>query len=212
MKKNILSVLFIGLYLLCSQVISYASLNDMSDATGHVVYDDVKDQYWIWDLSFFSGPLFYSEKLDIIQGLCDNAYYGLNSWHLATTQEINLLWTYDYLTIADSFNPSYTSTTPFGETNTDWYGIYDEIYPTSGAVAPAHKAAYVIQYIIPDYDTGWQSSLEGAIEDDAYSIYAGAWVTSAGVTPVPEPAGMLLFGYGLIGFAVSKKRKQSQAA
>jgi len=150
-----------------------------------VVYDDVADKSWIYDLSMFANKT-YDEQNSAINTLvfaeCDN-------WHMANRDEMEGLWSAMGLgldefpndKVAFYFGPS------LGENRIgryDYIPVWDDYCAIAGT----------------DYEL--RSSMPYFIAlKDADEKY-GAWVAANGL--VPEPTTILLFGLGSL--ILRKKR------
>jgi len=146
-----------------------------------VVYDNVADKSWIWDLSMFAnmayGPPAVENQLSAIDAL---VFAGCDNWHMARQFEMTGLW--DALGIGYYETPS--SNDPrladnFGASDTGeqfWIGRYDNAGLTSCAVAGTGIPG------LSHFET-----------KDAIDNY-GAWVVANGL--VPEPTTILLLGLG----------------
>lgn len=179
------TVLFLGV--MFSAGATSATLIDMSNGNGHVLYDDLSGQYWFWNLSTFVG-LTYSEQVNIVNLLNVGNYFGINSWHLATSSDISAMFANSSENLM-KFSPSSATTNQL-----HWSGRYDE----AGGVAGTHYATgYDYLSLDPDGLTNrfiLYGLNEGPFADESTGF--GAWVTSDETTPVPEPASFLLLGAG----------------
>ncbi len=89
---------------------SYATLNVYSDAFDYVAYDDVVQQYWIWEISAFSDMTYEGQVLDGISSYNDDSYFGLTDWHMASYKEMQQLWLYTPEDIDLNFGTIYYKT------------------------------------------------------------------------------------------------------
>jgi hypothetical protein len=64
-----------------------ATLINVSNATGSVLYDDGANQYWLQDLQMFYA-LTFQQQVDKLATLNSSGYFGINSWHLAALPEM----------------------------------------------------------------------------------------------------------------------------
>lgn len=189
------------LFLRCSS--SQATLIDLGNG---VIWNDsgtieaTDDNYWIQDLSLFTNQTYDAQIASIsalndpVSGLLDDAW---GTWRMASLDDINSIWHHSYATLTDTFLPSETRAT--GEIL--WYGRVDSPSGTDG-----HEWTNMWYY--PSYgEVKYDPS--GYIADTVAGSHFGAWVVADAVSPVPEPATILLFGSGLAGI-VGYRRKQKE--
>lgn len=204
MKKNVLKIgLSVGLFIFCLLGRANATLIDLGNGA---IYDNIANQYWFQDLSYFT-ELNYEEQIISISILNSNTsqylspYWG--DWHMASGLEMEALWMYEVSEIMENFTP-----TIIYNDSLHYEGRYDLPYDNFRH----HTAAIFEMY---NYDS--KSSYYGKTplyspfcwtpDDDRWNMI-GAWVTADAIsTPVPEPSTILLFGLGLLGLAgVSRKK------
>ena len=86
---------------------SHAALTYLTNGNGDdVVYDDHSGQYWMWDLSKYTG-MNYVEQSNAIS--MDMGFYGLGGWHMASGEDIDILFSYYEPSTFAIFNPSYVA-------------------------------------------------------------------------------------------------------
>ena len=87
---------------------SSAALVELNNSTGHAVFDDTTNQYWIWDLNMFENQSYTTQILNISNlNTPGNEYFGFQDWHMATYTEMGALWQNEARSITSSFNPNY---------------------------------------------------------------------------------------------------------
>jgi len=85
-----------------------------------IIYEDVGDQYWFQDLSFFTNKNYY-EQIETIATLSGN-------WRMANKEDIDNLWVYDEIEIGNVFTPSYIMKSPYESVvRTGWRGRTNQI-------------------------------------------------------------------------------------
>ena len=201
MKKSIFALcVVIALFTLSSAEKSYALLM-VQGTTDMVVYDDVTDMYWFWDLSDsrFHGKT-YSEQVDAANHLNDGiGFNGRNDWHMASLDEIVGLWEGNSAEdILDTFNPTWSY-----QSLSSVYGRYDEESSLGhySARIRRHRVYGVGIFVVDD---GYQIDI---YDDLIPAEGVGAWVVSSGMSPVPEPSTFFLLLSGIAGIAFWRKKR-----
>lgn len=180
-----------------------ATMIDYSNAFADVLYDTESSQYWLKDLHMFKGYSFEQQQARIAE-LNDNNYFGLNTWHFASINEMETLWMNDIENIS-LFNYTYNNSGLYPLI--EWYGRFDE----SQLNASTSHAFWAVSYTHINGLEQWFSSPKNSnllVSDDA--MYLGAWVTAfpgASSSPVPEPSTfvMLILGLPCIYWIYSRK-------
>lgn len=199
MKKK-LSVFFICCAMAIGMVLpAHALLIDLSDSSGHVIYDDVNNNYWIWDLSMFTNTTYNDQVLNI----SNLDYFGTDNWEMANRDQMEALFSQismENTYIYELFGKSGVSIDFEGDSNDYWMGRFDEF--SSTGIHTFMGGAYV----------GWNGSMYhgvqlGSIHVDYSSNTTGAWAL-ASVQPVPEPATVFLLSVGLIGMIGTHRKKK----
>jgi hypothetical protein len=206
MRKNILCFA-VASVALCTANSAHATLSEINNASGHVVYDDVSQKYWVWDLRAFSSQTNTEQLAKIATDYAGANYFGNSSWHLATFAETATLFSYAASDI-EIFNSTYTAyhaeVTP-NIPQVHWFGRSVGIgtsYGTWGVMDDAYFVSTGAWQSTPQYMGNTFIDPNGQFEN------IGAWVTTA----VPEPASyaMLLTGLGLMA-GVARRRLNDQS-
>lgn len=205
---------------LFAATISNATLIDMKTSQGHVVYDDVADKYWIWDLSKFTMQT-YQEQIDTISTLnYEDGYLGINTWHMASLSELNTLFSYKrYFAqyteyeVVYKFNPSiYIGRDYYGNLYGEWFGRYDELSNYTRNGVTYHYAAGEWKSIHYNPDIITPHSYIYPDNTPGFYVIPSAWVTASvpivktETIPTPEPSTFILFGAGCAGLFLLRRR------
>lgn len=191
--KNMVGLLSILFLVFGISGYSSATLISLKNAAGdQVVYDDVNQQYWIYDLSMFTG-LTFNMKIAEISTLNDTGgYYSLDRWHMAKRAEMEALWGLNETNaLANAFGASQVGDSLSPDVRYI-FGVYD----FDNDSLSSHFAAGIRDYISqPDENLGLDTL---AYSDRSAFKHVGAWVTTSTVaTPIPGTAWIL--GSGLLG-------------
>ena len=195
MKKRIFEVLVYGAIVIGIVVPAHAGLIDINNNIGHVIYDDVNENYWIWDLSTFTNMTYYEQKAktDSLE------YFGMNNWEMAGRDQMEALFSQisaENTFVYELFGKSGVSIDFQGDSNDQWMGRFDQF---TGTVHTFMGGAYVAWN-----DNMYHGVQLGSIHTNYASLTTGAWVF-ANVIPVPEPGTMLLLCAGLVGVLGARK-------
>lgn len=209
-----LSCLILVSALLLSPAKSTATLIKLSDSSGHVIYDNVAQQYWYWDLNAFVNQN-YSQQLSSIEQLNAASYFGISTWHLASFREI--WWLVDTNIFAEllMFKPSYVRpTTSTGETYAFWSGRVDDQQPSNNRLSIEYRRDITQQISQDMYDLkfthiAWDWYGMYPLDDVAYSSI-GAWIASDQNYSVPEPSSMLLLASGVVALVIMRRRNNNR--
>jgi hypothetical protein len=214
MKGNLL--LCVATILLITSTAGAAlSVHEYVPASGEfVTYDDVTGSHWIWDLSLLRNKTYPAQNEAI--GALGNYGNVAGGWHMATYEEMRMLWSYDAATVANNFNPSGSIIVvgPGFYRGEICSGRYDE--PASQGTS--HYTADVI--IVYDMSTSppvvdYEKSplLFYTAPDDVGISSVSAWVTTSAPVitnnnVVPAPGALILGAIGVVltGWLRTKER------
>jgi len=175
-----------------------ASLSILQNSAGQkAVFDSANNEMWYWDLSTYANET-YAQQLAGIQQLNVNSYFGLTDWHLASTAEMQPLWTLSSDTIRSDFNPTQVRY----DGSYEWHYWSGRFESRSGGVHRASDTAWGNFFWGP-WDYAWPDIVN--LDDSSGSPdYGGAWV----VSPVPEPqiAALLSSGGAMILFLYQRRK------
>ncbi len=195
-----------------------------------LVYDTEINMYFQRDWLAYTGST-YNEMRSSIE---ESTVGGFTDWRLASTDELFASSVWDFRdpnlphapsALAEIFQPYRNDITILssGDTHSlrQWEG-YTDLFEPSTFVG--------FDGVIADYDIETAliagTTATDVLGGDSYSwstfhmqlhrtneqlnsmpLDDGAWVVSSGSSPVPEPATILLFGSGIVGLAVLRRRK-----
>ena len=188
-----------------------------------LVYDTSINLYFQRDWLAYTGQT-YNEMRASVE---DSTVGGITDWRLIGVHELfaSTIWDYGHDRIdmhptefAAIFEPSQHNSSEFSNLDL-WEGYTDLFEPSTFIGFGGEQADYDIETAFiagtyssaPDNDEyGWDTfhmQWHRTNEQlDSLPLYYGSWVVSSGPYPVPEPANILFFGTGLIGFAGFLKR------
>lgn len=205
--------------LLCP--IANATLIELENSDGQVVFDTNTNQYWystgLWDFGFMN----YDQQIAAIDALNQNGgYYGIDSWHMADLTEVQTLAAHSTEAVGRSFQPSEQYSPgdnwTWEEDDTWWRKLWDgRIDSYWNEESTAHSRASIYAYYSPEAGIDWKPFKfgENLYYFDDYALFdmdevedwIGAWVTSNPIAPIPEPSTILLFATG-IGIFIGKRK------
>ena len=169
-----------------------------------VVYEGTYDLFWYRGLDNLTG-MTYQLQLDYIDFMNSNMVGGINTWRMATYQEVEpeLGWgVIQPLNLADpSFDLSdYFSPTYVGEFKS-WSGR------TGSGGSDYRYYVSVFEGFQPELVYGVTSETIG---DVTSTQTMGAWICSDSPPPeVPEPSTIISVALGMIGVMYIKKRRKT---
>jgi hypothetical protein len=176
-----------------------ASLGIQQNGAGQkAVFDSVNNEMWYWDLSTFANET-YAQQLAGIQQLNVNSYFGLTDWHLASTSEMQPLWTLSSDTIRSDFNP----TQERYEGSYEWHYWSGRFESGSDGVHLASATGWG-EFVFGHWDYAWPD-IVGLSDANGSPDYGGAWIVSA--VPEPQIAALFSSGSAMILF-LSPRRKR----
>ncbi len=198
MKSKFIGILLCLLALLFPMgTESHASLINIG---GRIIRGDISNQYWIQDTTLLT-TMIYQKQLDLIQSWNTNGIFGgisVGKWRMATVNDIETFEIlYGGAELDSAFTPMLITPTVIysnGRTNEFEHGLWGD---------PIHYVSS-LGFIESTYG-GLYYSTEFRLFDNDRSGVVRACVTA---DPVPVPAAVWLFGFGLAGLAAVRRHKQ----
>ncbi len=200
MQKKIILIMTICSLMMMAVLQSHATIMEQNDSQGHVVFDDIADQIWYWDLHYFAGNKTYGEQRDLIDDLNsfgDSGYYGYENWRMAVLEDMKKLWENGVENITDVFGAS-SKLYPG-----NWIGRYD-----MKVGSMSHRITW-LTIPISDSHTDLLDNRDWILDNADDFEYLGAWAVAERVNPVPEPTTFVLLTTGLIGLLGFKNRRKN---
>lgn len=207
--KKIIFCLAILFSLISNGKISHAILIDITNTKEErVIYDDVANRYWFWDINAFADQTYDHQISFINNELNSSHFFGIDSWHIAEFDEMMLL-----------YNNTIEDLNKFNPTLIDGENIWIQgRYFSPSDPSPFQTGIFFI-YNAPDsiingitYDNYLKEFIHPSeyIGPDYKDKSLGAWVVSSNYTPVPEPSSFFLLAVSLassLGFLLLKKNR-----
>jgi hypothetical protein len=176
-----------------------ASLSILQNSAGQkAVFDSANNEMWYWDLSTFASEP-YAQQLAGIQQLNVDSYFGLTDWHLASTAEMEPLWTLSSDTIRLDFNP----TLERYEDSYEWH-YWSGRFESGSAGSHQASATGWGNFVFGPWDYAWPD-IVGLDDSSGSPDYGGAWIVST--VPEPQIAALLSFGSAMILFLHQRRKR-----
>lgn len=163
---------------------SVMALSVLEDGGEKVVYDDVNELYWYWDVYHWANQT-YDQQITNIATELAGGYFGVTGWHMALNSEMIIWAGYAYSDMLATF----------GLQNDPWTGGNCDI---AEFVSPGRVG---IGYIDGVEERTWRGSAPDV------PVNRGAWVVAeVPDVVIPEPGTLILLGSGMLGLLALHRR------
>jgi hypothetical protein len=181
-----------------------AALSLIESKGEKVVYDEINQKFWYWDIYFWSDHTFEEMTENIKTELADGYFRGSLGWHMATADDLKVWESYTIEEMESTFGYQRFQSNDqiiVGET-LGYMNIFgaDSDGPTE--ITDAMITGW-------SYNNGawhaWKGASLGKYWEDFSHPSLGAWVVADATnsTPVPEPGTLFLLILGLFSFWAS---------
>lgn len=183
MKKSVMIASVIVIVVgMVGFVPSAMALSVLEDGGEKVVYDDVNELYWYWDVYHWANQTSNQQKTNIATELA-GGYFGVTGWHMANLSEQEIWIGYAYSDMLATFGLQHVSWFGSGITG----GNFDVAQPSPDRVGIGYIDGYEART--------WRGS---GIDDPVPT--RGAWVVAeVSDVVIPEPGTLILLGSGVLG-------------
>lgn len=180
-----------------------AALNLIESEGEKVVYDEINQKFWYWDIYFWSNHTFEEMTVKIKTELADGYFQGTLGWHMATADDLKLWELYTIEEMESTFGYQRfqgNDKIRAGET-LGYMNIFGESSDGQTEIIDAMITGW-------SFNNGawhaWKGASFGNYWENFSHSSIGAWVIAdaPNSTPAPEPGTLFLLIIGLFSFWV----------